>query len=67
MTWKLAEDQMDYEYRIRNDINRNNEFIFTIQRREIEHHHIGDWKNYSLKVFHDKEEAEKVLKHLKGI
>ena len=65
--WKQpSEPEKQYEYRIYNDINLNSEPIFLIQRREQGSHHIGNWKTYALKVFHDKEEATPILKHLQG-
>ena len=66
-TWKqLDEPEKVYAYRIYNDINLNSEPIFLIQRREQGRHHVGYWKTYALKVFHDRAEATKILKHLEG-
>jgi hypothetical protein len=66
--WKEAESQMVFSYRIHNEINIHGNPIFIIQRREIGRHHVGYWKNYSLRVFQENErdEAIRILKHLEG-
>jgi len=64
--WKEDGSQGVYRYRIKNDINLSGNPIFVIQRREEGRHCIGNWKTYSLRVYqeNEKEEAEKILKHL---
>lgn len=58
---------MDYQYRLKPDININGNPIFILQRRETERHRVGDWQPYGF-VFQENEEkkAIKALKHLQS-
>lgn len=66
--WKLDEDHnIYYEYRIKNDITNDNTPIFLVQRRKLERHHVGNWYTYTTKTFIEKDEAQKIIDHLKYI
>lgn len=65
--WEEDKESVEcFEYRIKNTITSEGNPIFVIQRRKTGRHVIGNWHTYSLKTFHDKNEAQVLLQHLEG-